>query len=347
MSTKVALLIGVSKYGDGISPLSAAPNDVEAMQRVLADPKLGGFDEVKPLLDPDLIEMQLEIKWLFANREKEDLLLLFFSGHGITDDNNHLYLTTCITSKDNFDATAVPASFVQKQSLYSRAKRQVMILDCCYSGAFADGWQAKSAGVNIKRELGAEGRVVLTSSTATQISFQQEGAALSLYTQYLVEGIETGGADIDGNGKIYVRELHDYAKKKVQNVKPNLKPAIILDREGFNILLAKAQKNPELEYRQIVERYASNGKISKAGRLILQKSQQDLGITGEIAARIENEVLEPFHRQRLINLEAYREAFTEALEYQYPVVQISRDELKDLQKAYALKDEDVASIEKK
>ncbi|HAZ48248.1 MAG TPA: hypothetical protein DDW76_35495 [Cyanobacteria bacterium UBA11369] len=345
MPKKVALLIGVSEYGDGIPPLSASPNDVEAMGRILADPNLGGFDEVKPLINPDPITMQIEIKWLFDKREKEDLLLLFFSGHGITDDNNHLYLTTRITAKDNFDATAVPASFVQKQSLNSRAKRQVMILDCCYSGAFADGWQAKSVGVDIKRELGAQGRVVLTSSTATQTSFQQEGSTLSLYTQYLVEGIETGAADRDGDGKIHVQELHNYAKGKVQDVKPNMKPEIILDKEGFNILLAQAQKNPEAEYRKIVERYASHGEISSTARLILRKKQQELGIADDKAAEIESQVLSPFH-QRLRNLEIYREAFKEAIEYRYPLAQKAIDELKDLQEAYGLRDEDVALMKK-
>ena len=339
-------MIGVSEYGEGIPPLSAAPNDVEAMQRVLADPYLGSFDEVKPLINPNETEMKTAILQLFDNRDKEDLLLLFFSGHGITDDDEHLYLTTRGTSKDYFRATAVPANFVHKESYYSRAKRQVIILDCCYSGAFASGWQAKSVGVDIKRELGGEGRVVLTSSTATQVSFQQEGATLSLYTQYLVEGIETGAADTDGNGDIYVHELHNYAKSKVQNVKPNMKPDIILDREGFNILLAKARKNAEAEYRQIVEKYAKNGEMSKACRLILQQKQQELGIANAVAAEIEREVLEPFRRQRLINLDLYREAFREAVEYRYPLAQSSRDELKELQDVYGLKDEEVAIIEK-
>lgn len=89
----------------------------------------------------------------------------------------------------------------------------------------------------------AEGRVVLTSSTATQTSFQQEGEELSLYTKYFIEGIETGAADKNGKGKIYAHELHDYAKAKVQEVKPKQKPDIIIDREGYNILLSQAPVN--------------------------------------------------------------------------------------------------------
>jgi len=346
MPRKIALLIGVSEYGNGIPPLSAPPNDVEAIRRVLEDPNLGGFDAVKPLINPDLEKMQIEIEWLFANRRRDDLLLLFFSGHGITDDDNHLYLTTRTTAINNFRATAVRASFVQGQFRESLARRQVIILDCCYSGAFANGWQAKSVSVDIvKKELGATGKAVLTSSTAIQTSFQQEESTISLYTQYLVEGIETGASDTDTNGEIYVRELHKYAKRKVQDVRPNQQPdIIILDGEGFDILLANAPKNPEVQYRQSVERYASDGQISTAGRLILQIKQQFFGIANDKAAEIENQVLEPF-RQRLKNLEHYREAFKEAVKEGYPLSKTARNEFIDLQQAYGLRDENVAPIE--
>jgi uncharacterized caspase-like protein len=115
----------------------------------------------------------------------------------------------------------------------------------------------------LQQELGAEGRVVLTSSTATQTSFQHQESELSLYTQYLVEGIETGAADTNRDGKIFVRELHDYAKVKVQEARPAMKPEILLDREGFNILLSKAPIGDRtLEFRRLVEQAARQGEIS-------------------------------------------------------------------------------------
>ena len=160
MSRKVALLIGVSEYGEGIPSLSAPVNDVAAMKRVLENPNMGGFDEVEPLINPNLAAMQTKVQQIFANCRKDDLVLLFFSGHGITDDNNKLYLATKGTSKDFYKATSVPASFIQDISLESYAKRQAIVLDCCYSGAFAEGWQTKSVGLNLEKELGAEGRVV-------------------------------------------------------------------------------------------------------------------------------------------------------------------------------------------
>ncbi|MBW4479585.1 MAG: GUN4 domain-containing protein [Tolypothrix brevis GSE-NOS-MK-07-07A] len=345
MPKKIALLIGVSKYGEGIPPLSSALNDVEAMQRVLQNPSLGDFDQVEPLLNPTDSEMRRAIQKLFKQAAKDDLVLLFFSGHGITNDDGHLYLTTRITTKDDFEATAVDANFIQGQSNNCYAKRQVLILDACYSGAIAQGWKTKSVGVDIKKQLGAEGRVILTSSSATQTSFEQEGLPLSLYTQYLVEGIETGAADTDNDGNIHVQELHAYAKAKVQAVKPKMTPVIILDREGFNILLAHAPKNPEAEYRKLVEQYAQNGELSKLSYLILKPKRKTFKITDEKAEQIENEVLEPL-RRRFANLESYKEAFVEVVEQKYSVDEHTRKILKDYQQDILdLRDEDIAPIE--
>jgi formylglycine-generating enzyme required for sulfatase activity len=345
MAKKMALLIGVSEYGAGIPPLLSALNDVEAMERVLQNPNLGNFAQVERLLNPDSVAMRIAIQKLFKNAGKEDLLLFFFSGHGITNDDNHLYLATRNTAKDDFEATAVDASFIQTQSKNCYSKRQILILDACYSGAFASGWHTKSIGVDIKKELGAEGRVVLTSSGATQTSFAQEGATLSLYTQYLVEGIETGAADTDNDGNIHVQELHTYAKSKVQAVKPNMTPDIILDKEGYNILLAYAPKNPEVEYRKLVEQYAQNGELSEFAFFVLKPKRKTLGITDTTAEEIETEVLEPF-RKRLANLQSYKQAFAKAVEQKYPLDEHILNILKDYQQdVLGLRDEDVASIE--
>ena len=345
MARKVALLIGVSEYGEDIPSLSAPLNDVAAMKRVLENPEMGGF-EVETLLNPEPTPMRKEIKNLFANCGKGDLVLLFFSGHGITDDENKLYLATSITAKHDFDATAVPASFVQQQSRNSYTKRQVILLDCCYSGAFAEGWQAKSVGVDLKKELGAEGRVVLTSSTATQTSFQHQDGELSLYTQYLLEGIETGAADQDEDGKIHAHELHQYAKARVKEVKPKQEPGIIIDREGFNILLSQAPVNdPELKFRKLVEKYVSQGDISLYRRETLKIAQQELNLSDEKANQIINSVLEPF-RRHLVNLQHYEKNYRNQVEKQYPLDQTLAQDLKDWgEQVLALQDEEIEKIE--
>jgi len=244
--TKVALLIGVSEYEPGLTPLPAVTKDVEGMRRILENPELGGFDEVKALFNPDPVEMSEEIQAAFSSsRKTQDLVLLFFSGHGVRDERGNLYLATRITRKTQrgelVKGTAVAARFVHDIMNDCRSKRQVVMLDCCYSGAFAEGLLAKDDGsVDVRNQLGGEGRAVLASSTSLQYSFEQKGEELSIYTHYLIEGIETGEADRDNDGMVSVDELHEYAKEKVQESVAVMKPEIYVVKEGYKILLAKA-----------------------------------------------------------------------------------------------------------
>ena len=348
---KVALLIGVSEYEVGLNPLPAAVKDVVALERILKDSEMGDFDEVKVLTNPEPQAMQYEVETLFSGRSKDDFVLLFFSGHGIKDDSNNLYFATRITKKsakgDLIRSTAVPARFVHEVMNNSRAKRQAIILDCCFSGAFDPSLFSKDDGsVDLQGQLGSEGRVVLTSSSSTQYSFEQQGSDLSLYTRYLIEGIETGAGDRDEDGKVSVRELHEYATSKVQETAPNMTPKLITLKDmGFDLVLAKAKvTDPKLRYRRQVEKYSSRGAISSIGRTILDRLQTQLRISPIVAGEIEAEVLRPF-QERLDNLHRYLQAFEAAVKNEYPFSNYVQSELEDLLEILGLRREDIDSVE--
>ncbi len=160
-------------------------------------------------------------------------------------------------------STAVPASFVHDIMNNSLCKRQVVILDCCFSGAFAEGMTAKDDGfVDVETQLGGKGRAVLASSTSTQYSFEQKGSALSVYTQHLVAGIETGAADLDRDGWISVLELHEYLCDRVNKTAPAMSPKIIgLKDEGFKILIAKSQKTLQKHELQEIRNPINFGEV--------------------------------------------------------------------------------------
>ena len=354
---KTALLIGMSQYQPGLNPLPGAVRDMEAMQRVLQHPDMGEFNEIKTLANPDVQQMQEAIETLFSSCVKEDLTLLFFSGHGIKDDRGRLYFATPLTRKnsngDLVKSTAVPAGFVQDIMSQSRCNRQVVILDCCFSGAFAEGMTAKDDGVvDVQSQLGGEGRAVLTSSTSTQYSFEQQGADLSVYTRFIVEGIETGIADTDDDGFIAVDELHDYARKKVQDTSPAMKPKIYAVEEGFRIFLAKAPtSDPKVIYRKEVERFFSRGKISAIGRNTLDVRQTTLELLPEVAAAIEAEVMKPYQEYQA-KLLRYEQVLAAELKQRRADSQIPQGslptttlgELKSFQEALGLRKEDAEAI---
>jgi hypothetical protein len=278
---------------------------------------------------------------------------LFFSGHGIKDDSGKLYLGTSQTRKtpqgDLVRSSAVAANFVHENMSRSRSRRQVVILDSCFSGAFAEGLAAKDDGtVDIRTQLGGEGRAVLTSSSSTQYSFEQGGEELSLYTRFLVEGIKTGEADLDGDDVVSIEELHEYASQKVREVKPELKPEIYAIREGFKIRFSKVpQGDPRQKYQKEVARCGKRGELSIISRSILDNWRVKLGLSVEDAKALEDQVLAPFRREFQQKLHEYERVVTEVLQRDASTTDTTRLELQHLQQVLELRNEDTVPIEAK
>jgi hypothetical protein len=102
-----ALIIANYQYNDpGLSKLIAPPQDAAKLTQVLEDPKLGGFT-VKLLLNEYSYKVMEEIQEFFAEKGPDDLLLLYFSGHGIKDDEGHLFYAFPNTRINMVQATAL------------------------------------------------------------------------------------------------------------------------------------------------------------------------------------------------------------------------------------------------
>jgi hypothetical protein len=243
---KIALLIGVSEYEDqeNLTQLPAAAQDIEALREVLVDPNIGGFDEAGVLHSPQRQEMEEAIFDLFDGRQKDDLVLLYFVGHGILDEDNQFYFATHQTQKNQDSLrlpTALAASTVQHYMKRSRSQRQVVILDSCFSGAFSRGQTMDSSSVNLEQFLGGKGRAILTACTSSQYALILDGSELSIYTHFLVEGLRTGDADLGRVGWITVDDLHNYAKARViEETTSSMTPEFSPLREGYTIRLARS-----------------------------------------------------------------------------------------------------------
>ena len=347
---KVALLIGVSEYGSGFNPLPEAVKSVESVQQVLQPLEIGGFDQVKPLWNPNPPVMREAIETLFSGRTQDDLVLLFFSGHLVCDDNGKLYLATVITRQspraELIRVSAIPVSFVHDLMSNSPCQRQVVILDCCLSRVSTQEMAENADSiVDIKTQLGGKGRTILSSFSSTQNSSDSKASSHSVYTHYLVEGIRTGAADRDSDGWISVDELHEYASKRTQTAAPAVRTEFYPVEDGDNIVLFKAAiDDPKLKYRKEVESCVSGGKISQAGCDRLNKLAETLGVTSVDCSVIEAEVLKPYQEYQE-KLQRYQRELAKAISNNYPLGTQEREELRSFQQSLGLRDQDVAPIE--
>jgi hypothetical protein len=146
----------------------------------------------------------------------------------------------------------------------SRSRRQVLVLDCCHSGAFARGMVAKGGdSVDIRDRFEGRGRVVLTASNATQYAFQGDEiigeGSRSVFTHSLVQGLETGEADLDGDGWISLDELYDYVYDRVTDETPQQTPGKwTFDLQG-DIRIARSllgKRKPAAEEARLAAQYA-------------------------------------------------------------------------------------------
>ena len=310
MASKHALLIGVSCYGEGLTAIPSARLDVEALAQVLRDPQLGGFpsDQVVVLQDPQRTPMERAVELLFANRDPEDLLLLYFSGHGFRDDQRQLLLS-CSESRKFGEgrergkvqqSTTLRAAQL-REYMKNSSRYQLLILDCCFSGAFAEGMAAKDDGALHLEDFGGEGRAVLTSSASIETSSAPEaGEGLSVYTRFLVEGIRTGAADRQQRGFVDAEDLHLYVSRRVAEAAPAMTPQFFPTRSGHRIRVCRVRRDPTVGYRQQLEKLAAarGGELSPAGRRILKEWRANLAegeqISDAQAEQIEVEVLRPW-----------------------------------------------------
>jgi formylglycine-generating enzyme required for sulfatase activity len=243
MISKFALIIANTEYQDpSFAKLTAPGKDADEFAQVLRD--RAAFD-VKVLVNTGESQTSRAIAHFFADRKRDDLLLLYFSGHGVRNEQGQLFLAATDTEMKIIEASGIRADFVTQSMNTSRSQRQVLILDCCNSGAFDYGSKSalplgQSMGMATAFEGNGFGRVVLTATDATQFAWEGDkvigDTQKSVFTHFLIEGLK-GEGDLDNDGRITVDEWYDYAYEQVITRTPKQTPGKWSYRQQGDIVL--------------------------------------------------------------------------------------------------------------
>ncbi|MBV2152203.1 caspase domain-containing protein [Kitasatospora sp. SUK 42] len=206
-----AVLVGVHDYLH-LEGLPAVERNLAGLRRVLTDPGVWGLapEDCPVIAQPGDVRAVLDVVRQKA-RETTDTLLVYYAGHGLTDEySEELYLALPDTDRER-EYTALRYESLRRAVLdpQARAQRTVVVLDCCYSGRALVG--GMSAGDHLADRTVVNGTVVLTASASTRPALSPPGELYTAFTGELIDLLERGvpgGPELLDMDTLY-RRLHE------------------------------------------------------------------------------------------------------------------------------------------
>ncbi len=229
------VVVGISEYQSSqITPLRYADRDAESFYQYLVTPlEKGGRGvapaNIKKLINKDATKVNIQeaIFDFMKNPLEEDVVIIYFAGHGAPDPYrpNVPYLLAYDSDLSKPAATAVKMQDIQEAIHdYIKAGKIIVFADACHSAGISSNiamrGDATSELINdFLSDIAKAGSSVLTFSASeakeTSQESQQWGGGHGVFTYYLLEGL-SGKADLDSDGIVRLGELVDYISLNVR-----------------------------------------------------------------------------------------------------------------------------------
>src|SRR5215813_12561305 len=209
-----AVVIGVSTYKN-LKPddqLEFAHRDAQDFAAFLSSPIGGGFPSSQLTLLVNQAATLSAIRSALGTTlprsvEPDDMVVIFFAGHGVVEGEQDGYLLAHDSDPQNLYATALQVSELNRIiTTRIKARTVILIADACHSGQL--GWTSRGAADDIMinrylEEIGKSGKGVfrLLASRQDQRSYEGKnwGGGHGVFTWFLLQGL-AGKADSDKDG---------------------------------------------------------------------------------------------------------------------------------------------------
>jgi len=216
---RFAVLIAGSRFPEepALSELRCPERDVDGLRELLSAKESGDFTQVTVLKNPPHSQALMTIYQVLNAAGKDDLVLIYYSGHGKLDRAGRLHLATSDTRVDALAPTAIPVHSVRDYIETSASRKVILVLDCCFSGAAGAAFAKGGVDDQMQVAQGGRGFYLMTASTAIQVAEEKEGEQHSVFTKHILQGIRSGEADEDDDGWVGVEELYRHVHRAMRN----------------------------------------------------------------------------------------------------------------------------------
>ncbi|MCB1176829.1 MAG: caspase family protein [Leptospiraceae bacterium] len=216
---RFAIIVGVNDYIDiGISDLTKARNDAKALAKLLQNQ--GQFNKVLLLTDdadpggkiyPTKDNILARVSDLASSANPDDMILFFFSGHGITNEDGKGFIVPVDAEQKDIANSSV--SIDEIVSLISNQEKSLLLLDACRDKVY----KTKNANQNpLQTDRYNKARLAATfySTQSGYFSFEDDESDYGVFTRFLLEGLE-GKADENHDLVISFTEIENYVQNGV------------------------------------------------------------------------------------------------------------------------------------
>lgn len=246
-----AVIIGIDKYKTW-PRLEFAVHDAKGIKETL---KKFGFNNFLELYNEEATKENI-LRVLGDEMgdpdkvEENDRVIVFFAGHGQTralpQGRSLGYIIPIEANIENYHSTAISMTNLRDFCELIPAKHLLFVMDSCYSGlALATRGGTDPTMRNYIAEITRRrARQIITAGGADEEVADGGPNNHSVFTGFLIRGLEERLADMDGNGIITATELSAYLTPQVKSYS-NQTPAFgsLLGNEGGDFLFIVPEKS--------------------------------------------------------------------------------------------------------
>ncbi|MEW6070013.1 MAG: caspase family protein, partial [Candidatus Thermoplasmatota archaeon] len=211
-----ALLIGIEDYPETGNDLDYCLDDVYDMREALINFCNFSGSNIRILADTNANKSNIQnaINWLAANADSNDIVMFFYSGHGMSSGKLAQY--------DYSTQGGITSAELDSWLDNVTSTNIIIVLDCCFAGAFTSKnvkciFENTKEWSNFFRGIAQEGRIICAACDENEYSWEFDELRNGAFSYYLTQALQSLKSDVNKNDWVSIEEAFNRAKPRVSN----------------------------------------------------------------------------------------------------------------------------------